>query len=336
MMRSLSRAARPAWLTLFAVAGLAAGLGGCRHAYDAGDESTGAQGAASRVLGAIPSSERFQTFRGPGARGQFQYPLAVGNRWEYITRVRTVLVVDGVPEPPQDFESSWVAQITSTAVVDSREYFLQEEFDPRIAGPSVAIATFLRQDGTGLFVKDTPFLRPARGPQLGPQPALARGLISYVNDRPAAAAHIDAFRNAARLLAARVAAIPGAAGMGGLGTTGADPGEITFLRYPLFAGAQWIVRDSPSFARTVEGRETVEVPGGQVRAWRIRGSSELFGPQDRVAFCYGDPGLVRVRVHAELDAVDTSGTVVGRVVLDTDQRLTAVTLVDSEGPHALR
>ena len=336
MMRSLARAAGPAWLTFFAVGALAAGLGGCRHSYDAGDESTGAQGAASRVLGAIPSSERLQALRGP--RGQFQYPLAVGNRWEYTTRVRAVLVVDGVPEPQSDFEASWVEQITSTSTVGSRDYFLLEVFDPPLTGPGGSFTTLLRQDRMGLFVWDVvPVVFPPGSQRdAAAHPAIARGLVSYVNDRPAAAAHVDAFRNTARLLAARVAAIHGSAGVGGLGTTGADASEITFLRYPLYAGAHWIVRDSPHFARTVEGRETVEVPGGQVRAWRIRGSSELFGPQDRVAFWYGGPGLVRVRVHSEMDAVDLSGNVVGRMMLDTDQRLTAVTLVDPEGPHALR
>ena len=64
-------------------------------------------------------------------------------------------------------------------------------------------------------------------------------------------------------------------------------------------------------------------------AWRVDGTSELFGPNDRVRFWYANAGLVRMALHAEEQATDDTGNPIGRLLVDEDQVLTAVELHDS-------
>jgi hypothetical protein len=104
------------------------------------------------------------------------------------------------------------------------------------------------------------------------------------------------------------------------------------LSFPLHIGARWIVRDDHRFVRAVVAHERVNLPLGLFLAWKLRGTSELFGPDDRVHFWYSNVGLVRVRFHVVADAVDDADHVIGTVAIDSDQSLTALAL---ERPHAL-
>jgi hypothetical protein len=87
------------------------------------------------------------------------------------------------------------------------------------------------------------------------------------------------------------------------------------------------VRDEPRFARIVVGRDRINVPLGTFAAWKLRGTSELYGPEDRVHLWYSNLGLLRFRYHVEADAVDEVDHVIGRVVTDSDQSLTGIHLV---------
>ena len=131
----------------------------------------------------------------------------------------------------------------------------------------------------------------------------------------------------AKLSAIRLTAIPGQGGPA--------PGEITLLRYPLSVGARWVVRDSPRFTRVVVARERVRVPAGVFAAWRLRGGSERFGPEDRVDFWYAPAGLVRIQIHLVGDATDDQGNLTGRVVIESDQVLTDFDLVGARLPRAI-
>ena len=95
------------------------------------------------------------------------------------------------------------------------------------------------------------------------------------------------------------------------------------------------MRASPRFGRTVIGRERITVPAGAFSAWRLRGTSELFGPNDRVRFWYANAGLIRISIHLESEATDDAGNVLGRVVADEEQLLNALSLVGSHSPHPL-
>src|SRR5262249_34476866 len=94
----------------------------------------------------------------------------------------------------------------------------------------------------------------------------------------------------------------------------------------LFVGARWVVRESPRFTRTVVARELVRVPAGVFPAWRLMGTAEAFGPEDRLDVWYSSAGLVRLRFHVVGDAVGDQGNVSGRAVTDSDQTLTAIEL----------
>jgi hypothetical protein len=158
---------------------------------------------------------------------------------------------------------------------------------------------------------------------------------AVVNGRIARPADRAAFERAAERVMERLASMRwNDSQLVGQGRGGPDPGELSVLRYPLSAGARWTVREMPRYGRVVLGRERVVVPAGAFVAWRLRGTSELFGPDDRVFYWYSSAGLVQMSFHFESDATDDAGNVIGRVIGDQDQVLTGLTLVDPNTPHA--
>ena len=259
-------------------------------------------------------------------RGGATYPLAVGNAWDYDIHERVVTTTPSgetfVYEDHRPFRSS----ITGTGQVFERDYFFQTEYDPRFE-PPIGPTFALRQDGTGLYHQDLFLLfgDSARRPGDGGASHMSRpsgeALGSSVRAALADSPHRAAFERAAlelttrlesmRLNAANLPEVPG----------GAASGELTMLDYPLHAGAHWVVRASPRFERTVLRREHLELPVGSVSAWRLRGQSELYGPDDRVWFWYGDDGLVRSLVHARLHVRDDLGRIIGEVFGTWDQKL---------------
>jgi hypothetical protein len=263
------------------------------------------------------------------------YPLAVGDRWDYFNTIRSRIVVPGSPVVLVELGHPWAAEIIGTEVFGGRLYHMQAEYDPLAVSlpPPPQYLFALRQDRSGLYNRDLVQLaapshgRPAREGARGAD-ALRAKLASVLAGHP----HRAAFQRAAESLAARLEGLRAAAFGGSLAPgDGPDPAEISLLRYPLRPFARWIVRDSPRFSRIVEARETLELPAGSFSAWRIRGDSELFGPGDVVHFWYARQGLVRMLVHTESDAVDEQGNVVGRLLWDLDQRLTAYSLERRDG-----
>ncbi len=308
---------------------LVAVLAGCGRAVE-----PVAPGAGVIEAEAVQAGARFPGDplgeRGPLAslRG-LPYPLAVGNRWEYRIRANTRIVSPGTPDVVFENESPWTAEITGTASVEGRSYFLQEEYDPRVLRVPGGLRFAMRQDRSGLFERDialrigsTVPARACDAPTAGVS-ALRSALATSLAGHPRRAA----FERAGAELEARLRSV-----LAGPPGGGPDPGEITHLRYPLRVGARWVVRESPGFSRHVVGRERLLLRAGSFVAWRILGGSELFGPADHAMFWYAGSGLVRIRFHGESDATDESGNVVGRVIHDTDQRLVAVTLLEDGGP----
>ena len=203
---------------------------------------------------------------------------------------------------------------------------MQAEYDPRVNLTPPSTGFLMREDRLGLYERDV-----AAGPNAEVEPGavdgVAAGLAAYVDRTTGDAGQRAAFANAAAEVAQKLSIIQLASGLGRRRRTGADPNEITFLSYPLQVGTSWIVRASPRFVRTVVGNELIRVPLGTLTAWRIRGDSELFGPNDRVHYWYSPLGLVRIRFHVEAAAVDSTGAVIGRVATDSDQSLTGVRIL---------
>lgn len=230
------------------------------------------------------------------------YPLAVGNRWDYRARWHRTLVTDAGSQPSGSGEYSLSVEITGTDHLGDHDYFVQ-----RVSpGDPIAPPTLLRKDRTGMY-QYYPVVGYLRGADAAP--GWLAGSLGSHGDRAIVA--------------------PGTA----LGhAQGADPGEATLLRFPLFAGARWPEDEGSGDVRTVEGREPVQTPLGAMPAWRIRATSAAL-PGYRVTLWYGSAGEVRERFHYVTNAIDTTGSVIGHLVLDGELTLVGVHL-EPEGSSA--
>ena len=290
-------------------------LDGCSHRYSSDDS---AAGVASDLLGVRPGDTGMDF-----SRSRSLYPLAVGNHWDYRVRTR-YQIIDPAAPPAMVGESPYTIDIVGTGTFDGRDYFLQSQGDPRRGAANVAFP--LRSSRFGLF--ELELLRADHASAAAPVDPMAADLAAYVDRAIADPAKRAAYQRAAADLASKVASMRST--LGGLelrAPPGPAPDELTVLSYPLFVGARWVVRADPRFARIVEARERINVPLGTLGSWRIRGTSELYGPNDRVHFWYSNLGLLRSRYYAETNATDSTGAIIGRVGIDSDQALTGVHLV---------
>jgi hypothetical protein len=318
-------------LTLCALLALA----GCSHHATGTLPSDDSQAGASRLLGPTEGDKPFDWPSGDGSafglqgQGPSQYPLAVSNRWDYSIRLRTTIIDDHGAQPPVVTEHPWVAEIIGTRDLGTRTYYIQAESDPRVAAAAPSLTFLLRGDRSGLYSTDAISTEGGSARAALNTAALLRQSVGQVLTDES---QHPAFERAAIALATKLDAMrddmlayqprPG----------GADPGETTQLRYPLHMSARWIVRDSPRFVRTVVGRERLRLPAGDFTAWKLRGTSELFGPGDRVHFWYARAGLVRLTLRAEVDVVDDANTVIGRMIVEQDQVLESLHLHQPGGP----
>ena len=308
-------------------------LAGCAKDRSPDSAPLAGRSVATQLLGPDPNTGVSQWLDQQRHRGHLPYPLAIGNRWDYLIHTTTVMVTNAGPQPPESSDSPWLVVIGDAVVLEGRRYYVQSESDPRSMAPTPAALYYVRQDRTGLYERDLIALPlNVRGAPQAVTP-LAGQLVESVGRMPAAAANPEAYRRAALELAQRVDRMVHPALLAGSGDQliGLSPADLALLRYPLYVGAGWIVRDSPRFARRVTGREQLEVPAGTFAAWRIAGASELYGPNDRVTFWYGAEGLLRIQIHAELNATDNTGAIIGTVLFDSDQLLTHADLQTSAG-----
>lgn len=286
---------------------LIAALAGCTAVAPSNEPAAPVSSLLGPGLGIRPS----------GSAAAF-YPLQVGNRWDYTNHLRLVVEPDaGVPQPPTELTMPWAAEVIGTTTVNSRAYFLQAEYDPRVAAPLVGVP--IRQDRGGLYQWDPVRDGPADAWQTRVRGALRRATVGLREQQ--------AFQRAADRLAQRLSLVQRGF-LRDLSLPGPEPapGEIAFLRYPLRPGAQWVVRAQPLFSRRVVGIELLQLPAGRFEAWRIEGTSELFGPADHATFWYSREGLVSVRFHAESEATDELGNHVGRLIADSEQDLVSLRL----------
>ena len=298
-------------LLLFSIA-----VAGCSHRDSTADAGTG---ATSELLGLRPGDIGMDF-----SRSRSLYPLAVGNHWDYRVRTRIQFIEPAAP-PPMVVESPYTIDIIGTGTFDGRDYFLQSQGDPRRG--AVGVAFPLRSSRFGLFELELIRAQQAVSDAAPVDPAAA-DLAAYVDRAIADPAKRAAYQRAATDLAAKLAGMRSTLGGLELRTPpGPAPDELTVLSYPLYVGARWVVRADPRFGRIVEARERINVPLGTFGAWRIRNTSELYGPNDRVHFWYSNLGLLRFRYYAETNATDSTGAIIGRVGIDSDQALTGIHLV---------
>jgi hypothetical protein len=269
------------------------------------------------------------------AASQFFYPLQVGNHWSYDnTFTFQIVPFDGPPSDPSELDGTIDVDLVGTAQQSGREYVIQRETNR--SGSDVVVLDFLyRQDFSGLFnadriagdesAMDAGSPETVSGAGGGAQPVIAGSWSP--SDRRAIAgalAKMETIRRIATHGAASVAS--------GRGTPGPLEGEIALLRYPLHAGSEWQVREDPLVMDTALGMESLQLPAGRFSGWRIQIESEFFGPNDRAFVWYGSDGLIRLSAHAEGVATDENGVPYARIVSDTEQRLTALSLVGPPSP----
>jgi hypothetical protein len=96
------------------------------------------------------------------------------------------------------------------------------------------------------------------------------------------------------------------------------------------------VRESPLFARIVVAHQRLHVPAGTFNAWRIRQTSELFGPDDTVHLWYSRSGLLRIAFRGRMNATDDTGNIVGQVIIEQNQVLRTLQLADPDDPLPMR
>jgi hypothetical protein len=305
-------------------------VSGCSHKYSSDDASLEGAGGASGLLAPTPGDLRTER-----AGGRLLFPLAVGNRWDYHVRSRSQLTTDAGPQPPLVVENPFVVEITGTETAGERTYFLESEFVPGTVPPSGPVFR-VRESRFGLFELDEVVAQADVTLDGAPVDRAGADLEAYVDRSIADPGQRAAFHRAAVEVAAKLDQVRSSLARRHLRPrTGADPGEITMLSFPLFVGARWVVRDDPRFQRIVVARDRVNLPLGTFPAFKIRGTAELFGPGDRVFFWYSNLGLLSMRVHVTADAVDDADHVIGRVVLDQDQSLTGIHLVGGQAAAAL-
>lgn len=315
-------------------------LSGCSRREAAADPASLENSSfVMRALGTSPWDADRPGLGEFGGHGWQRFPLAVGNHWDYLIRNRMVITTDQGPQPPTLTEEPASAEVTDTRHIGDRDYFLYVETSSGSGGNAQIQSTFpTRQDRSGLFQLDALEVVTPAATVAAPAGAsrLAQDLSAYVDRALAGSPQRAAFQRSAQAFAARVESMrqavfgrmPGHPG-------GPDPGELSLLRYPLHVGAEWDVRLSPHFTRTVVGRELLRLPAGMFPSWRLRGDSELFGPTDRVHFWYASAGLVKMSLHAEGEATDDAGNIIGHFVADMEQVLTDVHVSGQRGVGSL-
>jgi len=252
------------------------------------------------------------------------YPLTVGNRWTYQQEyVAQLIPNEGEPPPPDRVLTNVYRSIVDAVEFNGRAYLVEQEaFGPDgVPGG----ASLMRQDASGLY-EWSPVRAPAES-----QARVAPRITVPAGRTPTERA---AYEQAARRLEERVAMVAVATGRGagslaGIRPLGAEPWELTRLRYPLAPKLRWPITGGQPFRLEAEviGAENLRLPPGTLRGYRIRLRFDGLAPSDFVYVWYGPSGFLQLTAHLEVNAVDLSGAVIGRYVIDQREWLTEVTLV---------
>jgi hypothetical protein len=268
------------------------------------------------------------------------FPLTIGNLWYYrnLVRVRIVPADGSAPTfSTQVFTSD--REMFCSESRNGTEYRVMRNVDVGPNGTSVAWRRY-RQTGAGLFQLNRDFdvpppcARPNEPSAWPAGPGRDEALASLVDARPAG--EQAAWRDALTRLDRRMTLVRAAAGLVPMGLPRVgDPllGENTELVYPLERKARWVVSQDEPFLLTaeVEGVDELNLSAGRFSGYRIRLFSDVLGPNDWIRVWYGPAGFLQAFAHAELDAVDIGGNVIGTAFVDHRQTLREIHLRDRRG-----
>jgi len=294
----------------------------------------GATGAASSAGGALRKGALF--------------PLQLGNWWHYVNESRAQIIMNGeLAGPPSVFTQQIEHSMVCVENHPEGEYMVEQITATSHDLPGITWTRY-RQDMGGLYELDIPLdvppaclSSPIPPPGPPPPPGRERPTATTMPPDPVVSgrspSELAAYHVAMDRLRERVATVHAllrtASPLFDLHPLGpALPGELTRLRYPLRPKTHWIIRDGPfRFTADVVGVDALDLPAGRTSGYRIRMRSNLYGPADVVYVWYGSVGYLQLVGHFEVDAVDQTGNVIGRALLDERERLTDLHLV-SAGP----
>jgi len=260
------------------------------------------------------------------------YPLQIGNTWHAagdlsFTDRNTSGVITGQAVIHQDF----VRKIVGTEERLGRTYTIMREDETDTGDVPGGLEEYtywyrFRQDGSGLYQLDLNVTTPPGGTP--PDAKTSTALRGDLPDRLLAAFPLEqqaAYRAAWDRLAIRASMVRSMAGTPG---AGALDQEMTELTYPLHPGQAWTIRTDPTFTRTVEGVELLEVPAGMFQSNRIRTENEIFtGPRDREALWVSRSGQLKLTAHFETVLLSDNGSPIGTLEFDSDEELHDLSLV---------
>src|SRR5262245_16816525 len=279
-------------------------------------------------------SGRARTGAGDQPTAGLFYPLDIGNHWAVERDITTQIVPNqGEPGAPYVGESTIDVDLVGTGQRFGREYVVQRE-TRHINGFDLAIDFLYRQDKGGLYNADP---EPASAALTFRDPVDLSMVDGLVPRTGASDEQRLAYRHALRQVmevrerVARIARSGFRASASG--RPGPLTGEVGLLQYPLHTNATWHVREDPLVVYTVEANESLVLPAGTFKAWRIAIDwPAIFGPNDQALVWYGRDGLLKLQVHVEANAVDDEGNIYGKAVTHETQDLTALSLVGGKAP----
>lgn len=279
---------------------------------------------------ALCDDDESPTDPGSGKKtGLTAVPLAIGHEWNYegFVLARTEYD-DASPTDTLEILTERKDEIVGTETRFGREYYLRaESIFEQFVGTADIDTTYwwerVRQSSQGLYGADIPLNEPplpafAVAPRLHANTNAATAAWERVSAR-LGAAHAAAFRDAWERVQARRRMSMQLASVVHL--AGGTPEDLTLLSYPVQVGKEWTIRLEPLFATTVEAVETLDLPGGEQQAYRLRITSELFGANDSAVMWYGEDGFLGQSVHFEAVVMDSIGDPIGRMLWDEELRL---------------
>jgi hypothetical protein len=258
----------------------------------------------------------------PGASPGAFLPLELGNEWSYEGRIVELSTIHGVTSRSET-AYDLVSNIACTDEIDGRAYFVQR--DTQIFG-NIGFLQWIRyrQTQTGLYEADVSVSTPSSCDIRTPSSGVVARVPARTFTSPAIQVAYDRAREQALAKLDLVYALwrpapkPGPPG-------GAAANELTRLAYPLRVGARWVIRGDPRFMASVVGYEWLDLPAGRMAGFKIRITSELFGPGDRVYSWVSRDGFLKFSAEVSSPITDETG-VIGRLDYSEVRDLTALTL----------
>ncbi len=273
------------------------------------------------------------------------FPLEIGNHWFYRGLEKMSIVEDGVVMfDPLVIRTSEEHRLVGSQELFGREYIVKRQVLRDDFRPDLLFTYWIRyrQDRAGLYEADVELTEPPSVIEGGrAHTELDRGAIgqrgAMLWQRILGTLHTEK-RGPYRLawerltqksrviedvLGRRTWRVPAPPGPPG----GVLPGEITRLRFPLHRGQEWTIRGDPFSGSVVEGVDVLDLPPGRMNGFRIRVTSEFFGPKDVVLFWYGRDGFLGLLAHIESEARDQNGNLIVTMVYDVSLFLESLDLV---------